>query len=275
MPPLARTPPAPGAGWTWRSGRDGARVPVGLHRAPLGATSSTCTTCLVLHPALFALCRPLRRVLRRLDGAAPRGLGRRQPARQRPRPAAAHRRRRSPPRDRTRAHRLGRSARRCRGSLGAARRRHARSRPPAAPAGDRASPAADAAPPPGAFLQASRRGRGARSSPPCSPALPARLPARARIVELFAGCGTLTFALAARARVVAYEGDGRRSPRCAAPATRRVGGAARPRPPAAAGRELRARPPGAGPALCRRARRCRRWPPAARRWSMSAATPAR
>ena len=33
------------------------------------------------------------------------------------------------------------------------------------------------------------------------------LPAKGRIAELFAGCGTITFALAGRARVAAWEGD--------------------------------------------------------------------
>jgi 23S rRNA (uracil1939-C5)-methyltransferase len=38
--------------------------------------------------------------------------------------------------------------------------------------------------------------------------LPEKLAPRARIGELYAGSGTLTFALAQRARVAAYEGDG-------------------------------------------------------------------
>ena len=62
------------------------------------------------------------------------------------------------------------------------------------------------APPPGVFLQASLRGEAAIRDAVAT-ALPARLPARARVVELYAGCGTLTFALAERARVLAYEGD--------------------------------------------------------------------
>ena len=33
------------------------------------------------------------------------------------------------------------------------------------------------------------------------------LPAKGRIAELFAGCGTITFTLAHRARVTAWEGD--------------------------------------------------------------------
>ncbi len=61
-------------------------------------------------------------------------------------------------------------------------------------------------PPPGAFLQASPQGEAAIRAAVMA-ALPARLPPRARIVELYAGCGTLTFALAERARILAYEGD--------------------------------------------------------------------
>lgn len=61
-------------------------------------------------------------------------------------------------------------------------------------------------PPPGTFLQASREGEAAIVAAVLA-GLPEKLPARARIAELYAGCGTLSFALAARARVVAYEGD--------------------------------------------------------------------
>jgi 23S rRNA (uracil1939-C5)-methyltransferase len=58
------------------------------------------------------------------------------------------------------------------------------------------------APPPGAFLQASASGEAAIVS-----AVLAALPAKARIAELFAGCGTISFALAKQARVAAWEGD--------------------------------------------------------------------
>jgi 23S rRNA (uracil1939-C5)-methyltransferase len=59
-------------------------------------------------------------------------------------------------------------------------------------------------PPPGAFLQASPEGEAAIREAVLD-ALPARLPARAVIAELHAGIGTLSFALAERARIVAYE----------------------------------------------------------------------
>ena len=57
-------------------------------------------------------------------------------------------------------------------------------------------------PPPGAFLQASASGEAAIIA-----AVLDALPAKGRVAELFAGCGTITFALARRARVTAWEGD--------------------------------------------------------------------
>jgi 23S rRNA (uracil1939-C5)-methyltransferase len=62
------------------------------------------------------------------------------------------------------------------------------------------------APPPGAFLQASREGEAAIVAAVLA-GLPEPLPRGARVAELYAGCGTLTFALAARVRVAAFEGD--------------------------------------------------------------------
>jgi 23S rRNA (uracil1939-C5)-methyltransferase len=59
-------------------------------------------------------------------------------------------------------------------------------------------------PPPGAFLQASAAGEAAIRDTVLA-GLPERLPARAAIAELHAGIGTLSFALAERARVAAYE----------------------------------------------------------------------
>lgn len=59
-------------------------------------------------------------------------------------------------------------------------------------------------PPPGAFLQASPAGEAAIREAVLA-ALPGRLSARAAIAELHAGIGTLSFALAERARVAAFE----------------------------------------------------------------------
>ena len=61
-------------------------------------------------------------------------------------------------------------------------------------------------PPAGAFLQASREGEAALTAAVLA-GLPETLPPRARIAELYAGLGTFTFALAARARVAAFEAD--------------------------------------------------------------------
>ena len=62
------------------------------------------------------------------------------------------------------------------------------------------------APPPGAFLQAADVGEAAIVDRVLA-ALPAKLYAKSRVAELYAGCGTITFALAPKVRVVAYEGD--------------------------------------------------------------------
>jgi 23S rRNA (uracil1939-C5)-methyltransferase len=61
------------------------------------------------------------------------------------------------------------------------------------------------APPPGAFLQATPEGEAAIVAAVLD-GLPGRIPPRAPILELHAGLGTLTFALARRARVLAFEG---------------------------------------------------------------------
>jgi 23S rRNA (uracil1939-C5)-methyltransferase len=57
-------------------------------------------------------------------------------------------------------------------------------------------------PPSGAFLQASASGEAAIIS-----AVLAAIPAKGRVAELFAGCGTISFAMARQARVTAWEGD--------------------------------------------------------------------
>jgi 23S rRNA (uracil1939-C5)-methyltransferase len=57
-------------------------------------------------------------------------------------------------------------------------------------------------PPPGAFLQASASGEAAVID-----AVLDALPAKGRVAELFAGCGSITFAMAQRARVTAWDCD--------------------------------------------------------------------
>ncbi len=61
------------------------------------------------------------------------------------------------------------------------------------------------APAPGAFLQATPQGEAAIVQAVLA-GLPAKLPAKARIADLYAGLGTLSFPLTSRARVAAYEG---------------------------------------------------------------------
>ncbi len=61
-------------------------------------------------------------------------------------------------------------------------------------------------PPPGAFLQATAEGERAIIDAVLR-GMPAKLTGRTRVAELYAGCGTLTFALANVVRVAAFEGD--------------------------------------------------------------------
>jgi len=61
-------------------------------------------------------------------------------------------------------------------------------------------------PPPGAFLQATREAEAAIVAAVLD-GLPTKQTARSRVLELFAGCGTISFALARRIKVTAIEGD--------------------------------------------------------------------
>ncbi len=60
--------------------------------------------------------------------------------------------------------------------------------------------------PPGAFLQASAEGEAAILNAVVA-ALPGKLTGKSRAIELYAGCGTISFPLAAHLRVQAFEGD--------------------------------------------------------------------
>ena len=64
----------------------------------------------------------------------------------------------------------------------------------------------DVVPPPGGFLQASRPGEAAIVAAVMA-GLPAKPTAKSRVLELYAGSGTLTFAIAKYMRVHAVEGD--------------------------------------------------------------------
>jgi 23S rRNA (uracil1939-C5)-methyltransferase len=61
-------------------------------------------------------------------------------------------------------------------------------------------------PPPGVFLQATAEGERAIVEAVLR-GLPGKITNRTRVAELYAGCGTLTFALAGSVRVAAFEGD--------------------------------------------------------------------
>ena len=158
--------------------------------------------CRVLHPALAALLAPLRAVLARcdllrrelsvvanlLDSGADLLL--RGPAS----PSTA---------DRTRLAAFA-------AAHGVVRVSHAHNNAPPEPLAVLAPPiitlsGVPTQPPPGAFLQATSQGEQAIIAAVLA-ALP-RLPPRSRIAEFHAGCGTLTHALAARARVDAYDGN--------------------------------------------------------------------
>jgi 23S rRNA (uracil1939-C5)-methyltransferase len=64
----------------------------------------------------------------------------------------------------------------------------------------------EVAPPPGAFLQASREGEAAIVAAVLA-GLPRKLPPRPKLLDLYAGIGTLSFPLSARGRVTAAEGS--------------------------------------------------------------------
>lgn len=205
-PALARTPPGARRRMDLAIRREGPVVRVGLHRRR-SRDIVDMRACPVLHPALFALVQALRPVLQRLTGLRREGsavvnlldsgpdLLLRTDA-----PLTAV--------DRTllaalaTAEGMARISWQAQGPRGGA---------------GATEPACNLRPavtalggvmtsiPPGAFLQASREGEAAIVAAVLA-ALPA-LPSKARIVELFAGAGSITHALASRGRVMAYEGD--------------------------------------------------------------------
>ena len=201
MPPWQRrrAPPQASAGvWTWqRSGQaaESAWVCIGC----TARTLSTSTECLVLNPALVALIAPLRVLVARLralrrEGSIIANLLDSGPDVLLRTDAMLELADRIALTEFARAHRLPRVA--------------------WAQGNDEPEPVAvlrppttslsgiSITPPPGAFLQASASGEAAIIA-----AVLDALPAKGRVAELFAGCGTITFALARRARVTAWEGD--------------------------------------------------------------------
>ncbi len=202
MQPLARAPQADRRRIDLALSRESGMVRVGLHRHRSREVVDL-HTCLVVDPRLVALIGALRRVLRGVSGLRRTGsaianlldsgidLLLRLDA-----PLSAA--------DRTALTAMAHDIGACRISIAL--------NAGATEAAAQLAPASiilsgvEVAPPPGAFLQASRAAEAAITAAVLA-GLPNHLPARARIVELFAGCGTLSFALATRARVVAYEGD--------------------------------------------------------------------
>jgi 23S rRNA (uracil1939-C5)-methyltransferase len=198
---LARTPPGRRRRVDLALIREGRAVEVGLHRHR-GREVIDLHTCLVLDPRLTALIGALRQVLPGVSGLRRTGsalanlldsgidLLLRTDA------------------ELSAADRIALTA--MASSAGVGRNSAALNTGPNEPAAQlgpvvTALAGVEVTPPPGAFLQASRDGEAAIIAAILA-GLP-RLATRARIVELYAGCGTLTFALAPHARVIAYEGD--------------------------------------------------------------------
>ena len=201
MLPLARTPPADRRRVDLALLREGPTVRVGLHRHR-GQDVVDLQTCLVLAPPLVAMIATLRQALPGIGGLRRTGsalanlldsgidLLLRTDG-----PLTAS--------DRTKLATLAQA-------MGACRISWALNAGPAEAAAQTAPAITTLAgvavsPPPGAFLQASRTGEAAIIAAVLAGLPP--LPSRARIIELYAGCGTLTFGLAEHARVTAYEGD--------------------------------------------------------------------
>ena len=203
---LARTPPAARRRMDLAIRRDGPAIRIGLHRRR-SRDIVDMHACPVLHPTLFALIQALRPVLLRLTGLRRDGS------------AIVNLLDSGPDLllrtdgdltagDRTlltalaNAHGLPRIS----WAPGLARGSQGSPEPACLlrPA-TTAFTGIDTVIPPGAFLQASREGEAAIVAAVLA-ALPP-LPAKARIMELFAGCGSITHALATRGRVQAYEGD--------------------------------------------------------------------
>jgi 23S rRNA (uracil1939-C5)-methyltransferase len=200
--PLAGTPRGSRRRMDLGLRRQDRAVVVGLH-APHGGSLVDLRACVVLHPTLFALLAPLRTLLRglsalRREGAAVVNLLESGPD--------LLLRLEAPPNNADRAQLAAFAA-----AHGLPRIACAAGNAPAEtacllrPATTRLAGIV-VAPPPGAFLQATAEGESAIIEAMLA-GLPEKLVPKARIAELYAGCGTLSFALARRARVAAFEGD--------------------------------------------------------------------
>jgi 23S rRNA (uracil1939-C5)-methyltransferase len=215
--PLARTPPAARRRMEFAARRTNTGMELGLHAAH-ALTLVPIETCTVLHPTLERLQAPLRLLLNTLGGIrrgatiAANLLDNGVDLLIRADAEAA-----ATDRAKLAAFASAQSVSRITWAIGEGEPEMAALvRPPV-----QSFAGVSVSPPPGAFLQASAAGEAAIVAAVLA-GLPTKLTARARIVELYAGVGTLSFPLATRARVLAYEGD---AP--AAAALRRAAGGSR------------------------------------------------
>ena len=203
---LARTPPAARRRMDLAIRRNGPAVLLGLHRRR-SRDIVDMHACPILHPALFALIQALRPVLQRLvglkrDGSAVVNLLDSGPDLLLRTDGVLTSGDRTLLMALANAHGLPRISWALglqRGSMGAPEPA-CLLRPATTALGG-----VQTAVPPGAFLQASREGEQAIVAAVLA-ALP-EMGAKARVIELFAGVGSLTHAIATRARVQAFEGD--------------------------------------------------------------------
>ncbi len=201
LAPLARTPPQARRRMEFAVQRSADGVRLGLHQAHSGLIVDI-AVCHVLHPALAGLLGPLRRTLPTLSGLRRKAdlavnLLDNGPDLLIRADASAS----APDRAKLAAFAREHGVARIAWAVGAgAPETAAQLRVPVIAFAD-----ARITPPPGAFLQASPQGEAAIVTAVLA-ALPANLPPRAPIVELYAGIGTLSFPLAAHGRVRAFEG---------------------------------------------------------------------
>jgi 23S rRNA (uracil1939-C5)-methyltransferase len=198
MQPIARTPPRSRRRLDFSLRRQRDTIVIGLHEVHAD-TVVDLHDCHVLHPALFALIGPLRAMFRGLTGLRHEGsliinmldAGPDVLLRLDADVSAA---------DRSRLTAFARAHHVPRISVARSMREPETvcllRQPTVSFAG------VPVTPPPGAFLQASAEGEAAIVA-----AVLNGLPAKGRIAELYSGCGTLTFPLARRTRVAAFEGD--------------------------------------------------------------------
>jgi 23S rRNA (uracil1939-C5)-methyltransferase len=199
---LARTPPHARRRMDLAVQREEGGIRLGLHQGH-GKEIIDLAACTVMHPALFALVAPLRATLSSLS--ALRGTG--SVVANLVANGADLLIRTDGPLVSTDRIKLAAFA----AAHGVPRIACSLGEGPSEPAALNAAPRVvfsghSVEPPAGAFLQASAQGEAAIVAAVLA-GLPDRLTGKSRAIELFAGCGTISFAVAARLRVLAFEGD--------------------------------------------------------------------